>query len=173
MKKRRRDPWDRPWVTIAAIVGVVAVLVIALLYFSGLGSGWISALPPPEVVPASQTSSPVTPTPTAPQGTAVVTIIISEVTPVSVPDQGVFVRVSYIGGFTGTYGVDGVLETVRDSGDRLYAVETHGGNVSAAFRKEDGSARHELVVEIWKNGKAVKSGKSAQPYGEVSISYKV
>ncbi|MDP2798154.1 MAG: hypothetical protein Q8N94_11755 [Methanoregula sp.] len=36
--RRRNDPWDKPWVTIAAVVGIVAVMIIALVFFMGGGN---------------------------------------------------------------------------------------------------------------------------------------
>ena len=29
--RRRKDPFDKPWVVIAAVIGVIAVVVIALV----------------------------------------------------------------------------------------------------------------------------------------------
>ena len=36
--RRRKDPFEKPWVIIAAVVGIIAVVVIALVFFMGDGS---------------------------------------------------------------------------------------------------------------------------------------
>jgi hypothetical protein len=59
-----------------------------------------------------------------------------------------------------------------DSGDRYREIENANGMVEASFEKLD-SGSHELLVEIWKDGKAVQIGKTTNPYGRVSISYQL
>jgi hypothetical protein len=63
------------------------------------------------------------------------------------------------------------MQNVRNSGDRLYEVANATGNVSAFFKKEDGSANHEILVELWKNGKSLTSAKNSTPFGTASINY--
>jgi hypothetical protein len=171
MRRRRNDLWEKPWVIIATVVGIIAVLAIALVFF--MGSGTQAGQQPSShgQVPAV-TKSP------APQNPAVLTTGIAPESiktpvPVSVPDTGVFVKVSYIGGFGGTYGVDGVLQNVRSSGDRVFAIEKATGTISATFHKEDGSSRHDLTIEIWKDGKVQKFGKNTTSFGEVSLTYQL
>ncbi|PKL68096.1 MAG: hypothetical protein CVV30_12220 [Methanomicrobiales archaeon HGW-Methanomicrobiales-1] len=85
------------------------------------------------------------------------------------PGTGAYVRVSYIGSFAGTYGINGEMVKVKDSGDRVYSLNATTGSVSATFHKEDGSTRHDITVEIYKDGKALKFAKNSSAYGEVSI----
>ena len=66
--------------------------------------------------------------------------------------------------------MNGEKLTVRNSGDRVFPLNATTGTVSASFHKEDSSARHEIEVEIYKGGKAIKFGKNASAYGDVSIS---
>jgi len=175
MRKRRHDTWDKPWVAVAVVAGVVIVLVMAALSFMG-GSGTPAAQQPSTTVAATQTPSP----PGQPAATAKATtaaastaVIIPVATTVDTPDSGVFVKVSYIGGFSGKYGVDGVLESARDSGDKIYAINKTSGNVLATFQKDDGSSKHEISVEIVKDGKTLKFGSNTTAYGFVSLSYSV
>jgi hypothetical protein len=93
-------------------------------------------------------------------------------TPLAIPNQGVAVKVSYIGGFSGTYGIPGSLVKVQDSGVRVFPVDSTTGTITASFHKDDGS-KHELRVEILKDGNVVKSGTVSSPKGEVNISYQV
>jgi hypothetical protein len=178
MRHKQKDIWDQPWVMIAVIVGVVAVIAIALLVFFG-GSSGTPAAPGPAipstaapVISTTRALSGATPAAikTTPTVTGTSAITIQETTPVSVPSEGVFVKVSYLGGYSGTYGVGGSMEKVLGSGDRVYAVNTTGGALQATFQKRDKSTSHDLVVEIWKGGKALTSQKNSSAYGIVSIS---
>lgn len=159
--RRRKDPFDKPWVIIAAVIGVIAVVVIALVFFMGGGSS----------VPAG---SPVqTPTPQQTAAVGVAPSVIMTQSPVTVPGEGVYVRVSYLGGFAGTYGMKGNMTTTRNSGDRVFVVENATGTVSATFHKEDASIRHDIVVEIYKDGKSLQSASNSSSFGEASVTTKV
>ncbi|MDD1681678.1 MAG: hypothetical protein LUQ35_08705 [Methanoregula sp.] len=159
--RRRKDPFEKPWVIIAAVVGVIAVVVIALVFFMGDGSSFPATSGQPSANPgtsSSQQSSVVGVAPTA----------LKTQAPVTVPQEDVYVRVSYIGGFSGEYGIEGNMTTTRNSGDRFFIVENATGDVSATFLKEDGS-RHELIVEIYKDGQSLLSATNSSPYGEASV----
>lgn len=168
MRRRHNDPWDQPWVTIAAIVGIIAVIVIAAFFF--FGSGGSTGQPAASGVPSatsgsssSATSASATLNPTA----------IKEQPTITVPVTGVWVKVSYLGSFSGKYGPsDGAMITATDSGDKAYEIVNATGTVTATFRKTDTSTKpHDLTVEIWKNGKVLKFDTSSAPRGEVSVSY--
>jgi hypothetical protein len=157
--RRRKDPFEKPGVIIAAVVGIIAVIVIALVFFMGGGSPeGSSGQPSATGSPSSQQSLVTGVAPTA----------IKTQSPVTVPQEDVYVRVSYMGGFSGEYGMEGNITTMRNSGDRFFIVENATGDVSATFHKEDGS-RHELVVEIYKNGQSLLSATNSSPYGEASV----
>jgi len=153
---------------------------MAGMFFMGSGSG--SAAAPEKTVTTAPTQA-VTPVqgktaqPAAtPQTTHLASgtpISVPVTTPVSVPASGIVVRVSYIGGFSGTYGIDGVRESARDSGDKIYALNKTSGNVFATFKKDDGSARHEITVEIVRDGKTMRFAQNSSAYGVVSINYTV
>lgn len=92
---------------------------------------------------------------------------------VTIPVTGVFLKVSYLGSFSGTYSANGFEQKVRNSGTRLYEITNATGNVTASFSKEDGSTKHDITVELWKNGKSLTSAKNSTAFGKVSINYKV
>jgi hypothetical protein len=163
--RRRKDPFDKPWVIIASVVGIIAVIIIALFFFIGGGS------PVPEAGPGQSTSTTTSPQETVAVGVAP-SVIITQV-PVTVPADGVFIRVSYLGGFSGTYGMEGNMTTLRNSGDRVFAVDGATGTVSAIFQKEDASTRHEIVVEIYKDGQSRAIARNSSSYGEASVTYTV
>ncbi len=167
MTGHKNDHGDKPWVIIAVIVGILAVVVIALVFFMGSGTTSDQSLP----VKTTPTPSGAGTQATQAGGTGSPQITIKVPTTASIPATGVFVKVSYLGGFSGTYGVNGVMQNVRNSGDRLYEVTNATGNVSAIFKKEDRSANHEIIVELWKNGKSLISAKNSTPFGTASINY--
>ena len=109
MRKRKNDIFDKPWVTIAMIVGIIAVVAIALVFFWGTGGS--TGTP-------SSGSSPVSAVPTTSAAQAAPTLVIAETTTQPVPATGVQVHVNYIGGYKGTYGMPSDLQTVQSSGDR-------------------------------------------------------
>ena len=172
--KRRNDPWDKPWVSVAAVVGVVVVLIMALVFFMGGGNtGGQTALG--QSTPVQTTQAPLgtsVPSTTA-SGVSIKPELIKEAPTEAVPGTGAFVKVSYIGGFAGTYGINGEMVTVRNSGERVLPLNATTGAVSATFHKEDGSTSHEIVVEIYKNGKALKFAKNSSAFGEVSVNSQI
>jgi hypothetical protein len=161
--RRRNDPFDKPWVMIAAVVGIIAVVIIALVFFMGGGSSAPAGSPGQTQVTSTNPSA----RQTAAGGAA--SSVIKTQAPVTVPEEGVYVRVSYLGGFAGTYGMEGNMTTMRNSGDRVFVVENATGTVSATFHKEDTSTRHEIVVEIYKDGKAQQVAKNSSSYGEAGV----
>ncbi|MCX6684215.1 MAG: hypothetical protein NTZ37_05755 [Methanoregula sp.] len=167
MTGRRNDPWDKPWVSIAVVIGIIAVVAIALVFFIGSGNISDQSLPGTTTPIPSGSGTQVTQV----SGTGASQMTIKVPTTVSIPVTGVFVKISYIGGFAGTYGVNGVVQKVRNSGDRLYEITNATGNVSATFKKEDGSTSHDITVELWQNGKSLTSAKNSTPFGTASINY--
>lgn len=175
--RRRNDPWDKPWVAIAAVGGIIAVVIIALVFFIGGGNtgGQVTSgqSSPAQVTQATPVpSGSLVPSTTA-SGTSIKAESIKEAPTVTVPGTGAFVRVSYIGGFAGTYGINGEMVSVRNSGERVFPLNATTGKVLATFHKEDGSTRHEIVVEIYKDGKVLKFARNTSAYGEVSVNSQV
>ena len=152
MTRGRHDFMDNKWILFLAVLFLAGIVVT---------SGCVSQQPTPQT----------TTTPTATQVIQTGTISVKETTPVIIPPTGVFVKVSYLGGFSGTYGINNVMQNVRNSGVRLYPVDG-AGTLTAMFSKEDKSL-HELTAEIWKDGKLLTSGANSSAFGTVSISSQV
>jgi hypothetical protein len=163
--RRRQDIFDQPWVPIAAVIGVIAVIAIAIFFFMGLGGSGDQAAGP------SSPSTGSTPSASGTISTGIDPSQIRELPTVTVPAQGTFVKVSYLGSFSGEYGMDGEMITARDSGDRVYEIENANRTITAVFKKLDSSTKHDLTVEIWKDGKVMKFDTTTSPYGEVSVDY--
>ena len=147
------------WTTIIAIIAVLIVVVGggAFVVMNFLKSN----LPASGGVPGSGQKS-AAPTPT---------FVFIETTPVPIPAKGVWVRVSYIGMWSGSYGTADALQSVTNSGEYLYEVPTPNSTIQATFKRADASTRtHELVVEIYKDGTLIKRGNTTVPQGSVDIS---
>jgi hypothetical protein len=98
------------------------------------------------------------------------TIVVRETPAPVIPPTGVYVHVNYLGGFKGSYGLQEAITTVPgNSGDRVWEVENATGTVKATFEKLDGSS-HELLVEIYKDGRALTSGTTTVGHGSVALS---
>jgi hypothetical protein len=167
MKRGRNDLGNKPWVAIATVAGFVAVLIIAVAFY--LGNPGVQHVSSDEEALGIST-------PFQSATTSAITSVspsINELTTVAVPVTGVWVRVSYIGAYTGTYGADADRQNIENSGDRVFGIQNTEGNITATFTKEDGSTRHEMLVEIYDGGTVVKSGRNSSAYGEVSLSYHV
>jgi hypothetical protein len=125
----------------------------------------------------SQPSTPQTttkPTGSSTQQTLSSNLTVKPTTQVTIPVTGVYIKVSYLGGFSGAYGVNNVMiKPTPNSGVKLYEIINATGNVSATFKKDDGSTKHEITVELFKNGKSLVSAKNSTPFGIASINYKI
>jgi hypothetical protein len=171
---RRNDIFDQPWVPIAAVIGVIAVIAIAAFFF--FGSGGSSGQPAATVTPTPTSASSSSPSATVKPATTInAATTIKEIPTAAVPSTGVFVRVNYLGSYSGTYGANDEIMTVTDSNDKVFeVVNATGRTVTATFRKTDSSAKpHDLTVEIWKDGKVLKTATDASPKAEVSVAYLV
>ena len=160
--RRRKDPFEKPWVIIAAVVGIIAVIVIGVVFFMGGGS-------PAPAQGGDQPSGSTSSSPETAQ-TGVAPSVIRTQVPVTVPVQGVYVHINYIGGFSGEYGMEGNLTGMRNSGDRYFEIVNATGPVSATFHKEDASTRHDIVVEIYKDGRPLRTASNSSAYGVASVS---
>jgi len=151
-------------IVVIAIVAAVAIFVLPMLS-SVLPSGTGDSSSGGSLFGGSSDSS------SAPlTNTGVASITVKETTPVSAPAKGVWVKISYLGGYKGTYGMPSDLQNAEDSGDKLFEVVNGTGTIQATIEKKDSSSKRELVVEIYNNGKLLKSGKTSVAYGKVAIS---
>jgi hypothetical protein len=142
-------------------------LVFGIVILGMLVAGCTQSSPSP--APAATVTTVPVPTTAGPQvSVSPGSVIIPNVTPLVIPADGVYVYVDYLGSFAGSYGAPVNLQTVQDSGERLYLLEGMNGTVSAGFAKLD-SSTHTLTVRIYENGRILNSGTSDSPRGMVNI----
>ena len=107
----------RKWVVLFVGLSLVGLIVL---------SGCVSQQPTPQTTTV--------PTGSGTQQTQVSgTQTVKPTTQVTIPVTGVFVKVSYLGAFNGTYGMNSAMQQVRNSGDRVYEITNATGNVTATF----------------------------------------
>ena len=167
-RKARRSLMPGRNVIIGGIVIVVLIAVIAagaLFVYPMVTSGALGGLS----LPGGNSSASSSPSTTLSTATAD-SIKVKETTAPTIPAEGVWVSIDYMGGYKGTYGMASDLQTVEDSGSRLYEVVNATGLIKATLEKKDSSAKRELVVGIYKDGKLLKDGKTALSYGKVTVS---
>jgi hypothetical protein len=132
----------------------------------GSTNGTAPTTPALTVVP--QLTTPATPVPTTVPTTIPVVSLQPTQPAFNVPPVGVWVRVYYLGKFTGSIGTPGRLRDVTDTGDHLYQISTSEGPVVASIQKVDGS-EGELVVEVYKDGVQYKRATTIAPKGMIEI----
>jgi len=146
----------KKWIVVLVVLSLVGIVVL---------SGCVGQQTPPQTTTVPTGSK----TPTQAPGN----LTVKPTKQVTIPVTGVVVKVSYLGGFSGTYGANNVMTKVQNSGDKVYEITNATGDISATFKKEDGSTKHEITVELFKDGKSVVSAKNSTPFGVASINYKI
>ncbi len=166
---RRRSP-EIPWLLVVTVVGIIVVVIVAFFFLSGLvgssagttSSGTATVKPTTSAAASFITSASTTSA-----------IVIATTTPVTIPATGVYVKVDYIGGFSGTYTTNGETVKETDSGTRMYLVANATSTVTAVFQKSDNTATHPLTVSIYKNGSQVATNSTSAAYGKVTVTASV
>jgi hypothetical protein len=164
-------PLRSPLFTIIAAVLVIGLLAGGVIIAFQLvipkivprvndtAAGGVTVAPGESVVPTPATPSETTAASSAgfPGGTN------------AIPANGVWVRVSYPGNFSGTVGAEGWMTGVNGSGTRLYQLPVHDTLIEGSVDKLDGSADI-LDVEIYNGGSLVSGCTTAKPWGSVDLS---
>ena len=130
------------------ITGLLAILILGSVLMSGCtnnaGSSVATSTPP------SLLTTEVTPLPPTP-------------VQVAIPQTGVWLRVTYPGNYTGTYGPPVYQTPVKDTGEHFYQIATVEGPVLASIKKQDGSG-DTLKIAIYKDGMLIKEESTTVPY---------
>ena len=141
---------------ISTVAGIAVVVIIAALYFSG--SGIIARdktlLKHHRCIQRSRAYH-LQLYPRDSAGTFTPTMSVTDTPPVTVPDEGVIVRVNYIGIFWDNR--DERTDTnSKEFRNKVYTLDNHR-TITAIFQKQDASTKHDLTVEIYKDGSLLKS----------------
>jgi hypothetical protein len=154
---------------------IIAAIIIVILVAAGAAFIVLKPLPGTETggsitVTPTITTQPVTTMATTTSPTPLPTVTTLPTTPVQarIPDTGVWIRITYYGMFTGTYGTPSRETQVTATGDRLYQVATADGPVVASITKQDGSG-DKLTVAVYKDGALIKSATTVAPRGSIDF----
>ncbi|HOX34147.1 MAG TPA: hypothetical protein P5217_04720 [Methanoregulaceae archaeon] len=145
------------------IIAIAAILVIVAAVLISFGKG--STTQPPVTVPGTGTTTQVV--------TGQRTIDPSKIvvpTTITVSKTGIYVRVQYMGAYTGFYEADGSVHKIWTSGDRLFTVENSSQIINVSVQKTDRSAKQPLTVEIWKDGRMLRNSSTTALFGQVNLS---
>ena len=170
--RRGRRSGDIPWLLIATILGIAVVVIVALVFFTGLG-GSPSASHATTGTPSGSSSG------SSPSGSSTATTsaasssttipVVATTTPVTISSSGVTLKVDYIGGFSGTYTAGGNTTKIKDSGTKTYTINSVTGPVVATVKKSDNTATHALTVTIYKDGKQMATNSTSAANGAVTV----
>jgi len=170
---KHRGPGGRRSVNITyvAIIAVAAIIIIAAVVLIFTGSSG-NAAGQSVSVPTTATISPSTSVSqkSGVSGKSIDSASIVVPTTVSIANTGIFIRVQYLGAYTGSYLADGEVHEIQSSGDRLFKVENSSQTVSVTVKKADRSTKQTLTAEIWKDGNLLKSANTTALFGEVDVS---
>jgi hypothetical protein len=149
---------------IAIIIGIVLLPGLTSLPAAGTGANLTPTAITTQATPYSTTM------PKTPVIPAITTPVTATPIKVMIPQNGVWVRVTYPGTYTGMIGMPNDLHASTDSGDRFYQISTTNGTVAVALKKTDGSS-DKLNIEVYKNGVLVKQASTIAPKGELEFQF--
>ncbi len=168
-----RPPKKGKLVSMAVLAIVILAVIGGIVIFSNIlgttpGNTAITPAITPVPTIAVATPAPV-PSPT-PKTTFVATATPAPEPKFSIPASGVWLRITYPGKYSGTFGTPGSQYPVgeRDTGDQLYTVSTINGPVVASIQKLDGSS-DKLTIEVYKNGALMKRAVTVAPKGIIDL----
>lgn len=177
-RKPREPAVSKNRMAIAAVIVVVVVIALAAgayLFAPSLFGKGETPLPPVTPVSTAVPTTVPTPVPTTVAIPAVTTAATAPVTTAPpaapqllIPKTGVWVQVKYDGSFSGSAGAPGRFRDIADTGNQLYQIPARDEIVSATIQKQDNTGK-KLTVEIYSEGKLIKSGSVSAPKGTVNI----
>jgi hypothetical protein len=151
------------------VIAIVILMVIAGVFFFMQGQNET-----PAVTPTPDITIP----PTTVQATTVPTIVTTvkptitqlEVTTPSalIPPNGVYVKVTYSGKYTGSVGTPGRLREITESGGPFYQISTSDGPVVVSIRKSEGSSA-KMGIDVYKDGTLMKHAETVAPKGLIEF----
>jgi hypothetical protein len=174
--KQSKEEEDPPERTPLATIGVIILILVVMIVGITLIGQSLHEKPPavPHNTTAVVTSEPTpapTPTPTPqPTPTNQVNPFPTETPPTyTIPPTGVWVKVQYLGNFSGSIGAYGRNIDVSGTGVKWYQVPVvDPKNIDGSIAKLDGTL-DKLVVEIYKDGTLNSRKSTTAPYGVIDL----
>jgi hypothetical protein len=136
---------------------IVGCIVLSILVIAG-GLMILSSYSQKDIA-----SPPVSVTTTTPFVTTKITL-----SPVLIPQSGLWVRVNSSGPYLGQAGNPNMLKPVSGTGNQLYKIQNSNGIVQVDIKKQDNSGSS-LSVEIYKDGYLLASRTVTAPMGSIDL----
>jgi len=156
-----------PIFTLIAMI-LIAALVIGAMVAPIPVPGENQTAPGKAVSARPGTTPPTTPSPEATQVPAAVTQQDQPLSPEGVPLNGIWVRVSCPGGYTGSLKAGGLVQDVAGSGTLLYQLPVSNTVIDGEITKLDGSAET-LAVDVFNGGSLISSATTEKPFGTIEL----
>ena len=150
-------------ILIIAILPLLVGLIIGATLMSGPSGGPATTTPVIPVATSIRTQLPQTTSTPLVTGT-----LAPGSTQVMIPSNGVWVRASYPGTYSGLISTPGNLLEVTDTGDHFYPIPANERTVTASLEKKDDS-EDQIILEVYKNGVMLKRESNITPNGIVEI----
>jgi hypothetical protein len=176
-KPRAVPPSGNRTLVAAGLVLILIIVLAAGVYFlapsfTGKTGTPATPVPTPEVTETIAQVPVITGQPTAaiPQQVTTPEVKAEETTtPQSlVPQNGVWVKISYDGNYTASFGASGRMRDISGSEEEIYQVPAANEIVEATVEKLDDSGNM-LTVSFYNNGRIVKSDSTRNPHGTVDL----
>jgi len=161
---------DKPkLIVLTAIIIIIILAIVGGVYMYSTMSGGTPVEPAPLITPAMTSAATTIQTPAVQQTSSPqITVVPTAQTTLMIPEKGVWVRIYYIGNFTGRVGTSGDIKQVNASGEHFYQLPITEGFVEASVQKQDGSG-NVLTIEVYQNGKMVARSSKATPGATVDL----
>lgn len=167
--RRGRRSGEIPWLLVATILGIAVVVIVALVFFTGLGGSPSASHATTGTPSGSSSGSSSASSSSTPAASSTTKPVVATQTPVTISSSGVIIKVDYIGGFSGTYTAGGNTTKIKDSGTKTYTINSVTGPVVATVKKNDNTATHALTVTIFKDGKQMATNSTSAANGAVTV----
>jgi hypothetical protein len=152
-----------------AVVALVILAVIAGAYVFMQGQAGTPGITPTPGITVPATTIPQT-TISVVRTTVVPTTTPQQVTTPSVliPTSGVWVKVTYLGKYSGSVGTPGRLRDITEFGGPFYQISTADGPVVVSIQKYDGSSA-QMAIDVYKDGALMKHAATSTPKGLIEF----
>jgi hypothetical protein len=166
----------RPFRTTLAYAAVLLIVIAlgagaVLLFTQGPGQSDNLLTPTPTTVQVAtlppETTNPATPPVVIPATTRINTPVPSPA-PVSVPQTGVWVRLTSTSGYFGSVGNAGTMRDVTGTGDNFYRIFWDDRTVQVSVQKND-YAGALLTAAVYRDGTLILSRSTTSPGGSIEI----
>jgi len=167
----------RPFRTTLAYAALLLIVIAlgagaVLLFTHGPGQSDNLLTPIPTTVQVAtlppETTPPVTPPVTVIPATTRINTPVPSLVPVSVPQTGVWVRLTSTSGYFGSVGNAGTMRDITGTGDNFYRIFWDDRTVQVSVRKND-YAGALLTAAVYRDGNLILSRSTTSPGGTIEI----